>query len=78
MMRGERRTLWHGRHTKEACTLRGAQTRKVPFRPFRVLNRYHVGAQSNKARIVFRHTTSWSALSRSHGRRAHRGGWQGR
>ena len=23
MMRGERCTLWHGRHTKEACTSRG-------------------------------------------------------
>ena len=43
MMRGERCTLWHGRHTKEAHTLRVAQSRKVPFQSFRISHYYHAG-----------------------------------
>ena len=38
MMRGERCTLWHGRHTKEARTSQGAQSRL-----FRVSHHYHAG-----------------------------------
>ena len=64
MMR-KRCTLWHGLRTKEACTSRGAQAHKVPFCPFRVLNRYHVWwpvpQGSCFARLVFHSTTSWSA-----------------